>query len=365
MSFWSTLEGIATSAAGSLATAGVNSLFAGQSVRNSKKLMRYQNELNNQNYDKQRKNDLADYERNRKDYINDLLNADLRSTRSRRNAGLSVAFSNGYSPAQPLGQDIKGSDISAPSASAPMASAPQMFTAQDMLVGGQLALLKSQKENVDADTNNKNADTKKKGSETEMLNLEIKKFQETFQTQVDQMAATLANTVSQTDKNTKEIERLSTEIENMKTQGKLLTFDLENIKPQELKNLRKTFDQMVATIGKMNSETDLNVVEKSIKQIERNFKEIGIGIDSSFFGSLLAVLSSGKGDKVFERVTTTLKGFFTNIIEPIKSVFDVFDTAEPIESSPLEKYASPSYGFMPASARMLLERKYAESRKKH
>ena len=140
------------SALGSLGTSAINNKLMSNradkesrmNLANAKDLSNFQHALA-----------LSDYALQRNDFIKDALLGDLRAVQSRQNAGLSTAFSKGFSPVQPLGGSVPNgyTQSFSPSNVATSLGIENPVTPQNLLVDAQI-------ENVKADTNKKKIDAK-------------------------------------------------------------------------------------------------------------------------------------------------------------------------------------------------------------
>ena len=185
----------AVNAGSNLLGGAINSIFGNSQARNnykySKKLMQYQQQLNTEMYNRQRKDNLQDYATQRKDYVDDILNNSQRQRRSMQSAGLNMAFGSdaGFSAAQPLGASIGQSEYGGlPSANF------NGFDSNSLVNGASLVPQQIDLEQKIADIRNTDANTKAVQTQTEKMQAEFENWQNvTKQILNDTLTTTLDN----------------------------------------------------------------------------------------------------------------------------------------------------------------------------
>lgn len=314
----------AIQSASDILTSGLNAAFTSGESKKQRKFTREmfykQRNAAQETYKQVRADNLADYERQRQDYISDLLNADIRSVASRRNAGLSIAFGDGYSAAQPLGQDIRTSDYQVPQQGSASVANVMPFhnplSAQNILTSAQAELYRAEA---------KKAEKEAEGQMTtnEQLKLNLDKARQTFDADVAQAQANLDKTLSEIGINKEQQELIKKNVSKVSEEIRSIQFDVDQLKPQELKNLKKNWEKMSAEIRNLDTLSDINEVEKSIKDIQLHFNEMGIGVGSGLFDSVLGLLTSGKGGKAFDQLKSFVSDIFKGLVNiDIPSIVD-------------------------------------------
>lgn len=269
-----------------------------RNLANSKDLAQYQHKLA-----------LGDYALKRNDYISDALLGDMRAVQSRQNAGLSTAFSQGFSPVQPLGGDVSGGYMQSatPSNVAANLGVENPFSAQNQLIDAQL-------ENIKADTNKKNVDAGLTDTQRVDLQNKIDLFNETKDTQVKILSSTLRKMLNEEDLPVKEKARIDALINNLTSSTNLNIYELQHIKPAELERLGNESLKILSDIGVNSSQISLNNSIRALNKVKEHFASMGIGVGSTLIDTALGILSSPNGGKLFEQVKTNLTGLLTTLL---------------------------------------------------
>lgn len=278
-------------------------------------------------YDIQRADNLADYYRQRSDYLDDLFKSKLRERQSLQNAGYSTAMTEnqGFSPnaAQQVVNQANPSGVSSGDVSSAVSG---MFTSGSA-ANEQLIL----------------AQVEKTKAETAKLQTDTKRAQEEFsnwQTTTKQLLNDqLANTVKlleqdvslgyyrrdyegkyYEEKAARISEIVRNEVEQLKLGVDKMSFDLS--KAKEFKQAE--FDKLKAdTFAAIENGNLAHEKAEQTKIIER-FNAMGIGIDGSIIGSIAALLTSGNGDKLASSAVSTCTKFFESLFTTISDKISPF-----------------------------------------
>lgn len=331
MGIWDGLGSSAASAAGGLISTGLSALTAGSSARRQykfqKKLNQQQFDYNKQLMEQQNKYAQQNYDQQRKDYLSDSVTSGWRERQNLLGAGKSLSFGEGYSPAQPLGASPELAD--AASVSNGSVSAVQPHVADFTTIGStlnQAFLLKAQKDNIEADTWKKEHEASLVSVQTQRAERELQMFNDTYDQQIDQLRSTIANL--QADSGMKEstdfLNQSLMRLNNAKAQ--LTFYDLEHVKPLEVKRLSAQVLDTLAHISVNTSQASLNDAMSKLTNIKSSFAEIGLGIGSNMVDSVLAMLSAPKGGEIFTRVSGNIQTLF-------KSIADAFSSSEDDDKS--------------------------------
>lgn len=311
------------SALGSLGTSAINNKLMSnradkesrKNLANSKDLATFQHSLA-----------LSDYALQRNDFIKDALLGDLRAVQSRQNAGLSTAFSQGYSPVQPLGGDVANgyNQSYSPSNVASSFHLDNPLSTENLLVGAQV-------KNLDANTDKTNMDAGLVDAQTIYQKRVTDQFNATFADNIAMVSQNLKNAYLQGELSKKNYENLTQVIENLKVSGKLQQFDLENIKPLEVKKLNEEINKLISdisvntsVIGLNNSQSQLAKVQSSVERIKSHFMGMGIGVGNGIFDSILSFLTAPNAKKTWPLVkdnfVSILKDMFSSLVEGVETL---------------------------------------------
>lgn len=320
MSTWGQIGGAAIGGVSSLFTANMQ---ARKNYEYSKKLMAQQQEYNDKNYAKQREDNLADYQRQREDYVSDLYNSKLREFESLKRAGLNSAFGadGGFGgAAQPLGADISTADIGSTPSS--------IFSGFDSSLGGvsdafasiaNLALTQATTQKTKAETNKISTDAERAQQELELFKQSKTDILEQLKqsTNIKQ-----AESISATAKSNYDVEHYyyasqrakdeaDANVDLLKTQLDTLTFNLT--KAREFKELDK--QKLSSEIAAFASSSNLNDAKAKLTNIQARFADMGIGISNDIIGTIVAVLGSGKGEKLVDNALKSITKILTLLFD--------------------------------------------------
>lgn len=309
---------------------GVNAAYqfalSSGTYNKQKKLLQKQADLQNQFYGIQNA---------RQDYL--LANADLIRKHALDRAG--------YSTADPQGTGTTPSNaMQVPSVSTPGFSMPTINAAsvrdlaQGDLMSAQAQLAESQSDYYETLKN-------KTSSETDLLNLEIQKFKDTYQIQVDkimkefdQLVANIALTQSQTSKYvaetglaTAQTGEVPERIKNLQAQREEIKATIEKF-AAETANIRidtkfneATFDARKDTIikelEKLGYETDQDKAKVIITNAQSKLAEMGILVGNGWLNSLISVAAMGRGDLVTKSMADFVKSATSQLTHDLPSVF--------------------------------------------
>lgn len=251
---------------------------------------------------------LSDYALQRNDFIKDALLGDLRAVQSRKNAGLSTAFSKGFSPVQPLGADVSGgyTQSFAPSNVATSLGIENPVSPQNLLVDAQI-------DNVKADTNKKNIDA----GLTDMQRVDLENRIDFFKKSFDDNLTLLKENINtlRVDNLLKggHYEKIMKEIDILSKQGNIMDYDLQHIKPAELHRINADALKALNDIAVGKSQITLNRSISSLNKVKEHYASMGIGVGSSLIDSALAILASPNGDKLLPKVISNITSIFKQL----------------------------------------------------
>lgn len=270
-----------------------------RNLANSKDLAQYQHKLA-----------LGDYALKRNDYISDALLGDMRAVQSRQNAGLSTAFSDGFSPVQPLGGDVEGGYMQSatPSNVAPALGVENPLSPQNQLIDAQL-------ENIKADTNKKNVDAGLTDTQRVDLQNRINFFNETLNDNITLLKENINSLRSENKLKGAEYDKVMKEIDILTKQGNIMDYDLEHVKPAELHKLNAETLKVFNDIAVGKSQISLNQSIAALNNVKKHYASMGIGVGSSLIDSALAILSSPDGDKLLPKVLSNITSIFKQMDE--------------------------------------------------
>lgn len=325
---------------GSIISSGINAFSAHSQQKKqiaadkamNERNIAFQRETNQQNIDFQRE-------------INDIMRRDNRNAIQTKKNDLMNA---GYSAADPNLQGASVASLGAPNIQSPqVASEFNPAMSQQLLDAGShfsdsiintaktlsdIALSKAHVKESNANATGKEIENAWSDAEhaaqydTTLQTLEnLKKDSKIKDEEYNKLVADI-NSVNETIKLTRE------QVDLAKTENKF--------KPSILQN---TSDHLSALIDNLDSSTDLNKTEKSIKDFEKriksveaNFAELGINFNgSSYVDALLRAAASPRGKEIIPLVASFIKdslsGIFSNII-PSKGQF-IKDSKEFIKNA--------------------------------
>ncbi|CRI74050.1 Uncharacterised protein [Chlamydia trachomatis] len=287
---WDTLKSVGSAVGSAALGAGASAVSGALQFNQQKKLMKMQQDYENKTYYRNRRDNLTDYATQRKDYLSDLTNQYGRQVGSLENAGLNPALAYGnLNGAQPLGAEIN----QAQGGVMPSTSGAPSY---DILGGMNTGLMfKAQLENLQADTNQKNTNS---GVTQGRFDLDKEKWakerDEIIPKTLSAMDADINLKVSQGLLNNETANKVKQEIANLGEQFKMLQID--STMYQKFKD--KEYEQLIETINKLKSETNLNGKTAALREVEKNWKKLGIGVGSNLFDSIYALLKGNKGEDV-------------------------------------------------------------------
>lgn len=336
----SNVGGLATSAASGVGTTIANKILgnnaAKQNYQYQKKLIDYQNDINQRNYQIQRA-----------DKISDILHATSREVQSKKMAGLnpSLGMESGGA-ASNAASDVQGADLNTPS-TGPNMMQPVQVT--DLLNN---AALMSQIALNNANAEKSHTDSEKGKTETQIMqerwNTEQKTYGETLQ-------ANLENLISSYQKNDAEKAKILDEGRLVVKNLEKVDFDMQQAKKLNDASIKK-IDAEISLMSKQElvqiaTAKNLDEVTK-FQQIKNRFAEYGIGIASSDIQALAALALSGKGEEASIKAVAFFKdaisGIFTgvknaitpNVIQGAKDVANkVYETGKDIVTWPKRKFS--------------------------
>lgn len=308
---------------GSIISSGVNAFTANRQQKKqiaadkamNERNIAFQREANQQNIDFQRE-------------INDIMRRDNRTAIQTKKNDLVNA---GYSTADPNLQGASVASLGAPNIHSPqVASEFNPAMSQQILAAGShfsdsiintaktlsdIALNKAHVKESNANATGKEIDNAWSDAE--------------HAAQYDTTLQTLSNLKKDSKIKDEEYNKLVADINSVNESIKLIREQVDlaktenKFKPSILQN---TSDHLAALIDNLDSATDLNKTEKSIKNFEKriksveaNFAELGINFNgSSYVDALLRAAASPRGKEIIPLVASFIKdslsGIFSNII---------------------------------------------------
>lgn len=293
------------SALGSLGSSAINNKLmsnradkeARMNLANAKDLANFQHTLA-----------LSDYALQRNDFIKDALLGDLRAVQSRQNAGLSTAFSHGFSPVQPLGGDVSGgyTQSFSPSNVATSLGVENPVSPQNLLVDAQI-------DNVKADTNKKNIDAGLTDMQRVDLENRIDYFKKSFDDNLTLLKENINTLRSGQHLNDGQYQKIMKEIDILSKQGNIMDYDLQHIKPAELHKINADALKALNDISVGKSQISLNRSIASLNKVKEHYASMGIGVGTSLIDSALAILASPNGDKLLPKVISNITSIFKQL----------------------------------------------------
>lgn len=282
-----------------------------------KKLAKLQHEYNMQTMAKQQQYAQQNYAQQRKDYLDDLVNNGWRQRLSKLGAGQSTSFSDGFTPAQPLGSapDVpqgyanQGGSVSMPTASFDASGVGQAY------LQGQL--LSAQKANIEADTWKKQHEVGILNWKSATMKRQLDLLNEQFPFLVDQAKETLNLTINQSEVTTQQRDQLKKSQDYLDSLTRLTEFDLDKLRPAEVQNMiAKTAD----TLSHIAVNTSTSEMNKSISELNNTknfFASRGIGIGSNLVDSILAIASSPNASKLLPEICNNISTMFKQLHDSI------------------------------------------------
>lgn len=343
MGFFDKFGGAIINGVGALAGTATSAINSAANRRFMEQQQKREFAQQNEMYDKQRKDALADYATQRQDFVNDLLLSRSRDVQALQNAGLSTALAGEQSVGgNALGSAVQQSSFASPNSIA--SSQPYDIQAPNMMFTAQLA-------NLIADTNKKDAEAAKTKTEGERAQAEFVNWRDVQKDVInDTMKAALTKInseknsawfkaaqdanqysfdmqeVDEMDDNGKPTgkkifryeQNLRNSMKQLQLQVDTMTFDYKKakeFKPFELKQLQETINQITANVELLKDKDEQ-------QKIINMFNRAGIGIGHGMIDSLAALLYSDKGNELATRAVSTLtefvKGIFTSMFKLVK-----------------------------------------------
>lgn len=269
-------------------------------------------------YNIQRKDALADYDRNLKDQRQLMIDQAGLQRQGMEAAGLNPAQGQGsISLGGASVNDVRSSDGSYnPVTRDAMTNFGQYIA--DAFDPAKQAMIA----NTIAQTHKLDMETKKGATEIELLQYDLKKREATFAEEVqalrDQFSSIASKALADAYLPQKEyysIQQLITAVDITKNELKLSNINVKFASKMK----RAEYNKLLAEVDNLKSLKNLNDANSSLVNVKKGFAELGIDI-SSHYGSLLGPLMSGKGKEIAESALQTLSGFFGAMLRNLKSV---------------------------------------------
>lgn len=313
---WSSfLENYAQSALESGLNATYQFALSSGTYRKQKKLLNEQAKLQQEYYQLQNA---------RQDYL--LQNADMIRKQSLARAGYSTADPNGTgtTPAQTM---------SVPNVSTPGFSMPNI-NASSVRDIASMHLEESQADYYDALR-------RKTQSEAEILELDLQKYRDTYETQVASIMSQYYNLTKQNRKLDTEIDYTSGQTSKIEDERKLLQKQASEVE-ERIKNFaastaniridtkfkQATFDDRVKTITteleKLQYEKDIAGSTVIIKRVESQLAEVGILNGQGMIQTLCSLAALGRGDLAVKGISQFLQSALQSLTQELPSVLGTF-----------------------------------------
>lgn len=293
-----------------------------------KKLAKLQHEFNMQTMAKQQQYAQQNYAQQRKDYLDDLVNNGWRQRLSKIGAGQSTSFSDGFSPAQPLGAapDVpQGYSNQGGSVGMPTASFDASGVGQAYLQG---QLLSAQKANIEADTWKKQHEVGILNWKSATMKRQLDLLNEQFPFLVDQAKETLNLTINQSEVTTQQRDQLKKSQDYLDALTRLTEYDLDKLRPAEVQNMIAKTADTLSHIAVNRSTAEMNTSISELNKTKNFFASRGIGIGSNLIDSVLAIASSPNASKLLpdicNNISTMFKQLHDSITDTDSSAFEDF-----------------------------------------
>lgn len=293
-----------------------------------KKLAKLQHDYNMQTMAKQQQYAQQNYAQQRKDYLDDVVNNGWRQRLSKIGAGQSTSFSDGFTPAQPLGAapDVpqgyanQGGSVGMPTASFDASGVGQAY------LQGQL--LSAQKANIEADTWKKQHEVGILNWKSATMKRQLDLLNEQFPFLVDQAKETLNLTINQSEVTTQQRDQLKKSQDYLDALTRLTEYDLDKLRPAEVQNIIARTADTLSHIAVNSSTASMNKSIAELNKTKNFFASRGIGIGSNLIDSILAIASSPNASKLLpdicNNISTMFKQLHDSVSDTDSSAFEDF-----------------------------------------
>ena len=287
-------------------------------------------------YGIQRKDALADYQRQLNDQRQLMLDQAGIQKQGLINAGMNPANQAGNMtltvPNIDNTRESSGTYNPVSQTASPMASfADYMSKMTDPLYKAQYDL-------VQANIDKTRTDADKGKTEGEILKNKLQEVTKTLQDRISLVAQEVTKkwqenmnlaTEGNILKNKETMQ--SQEYENMKQQFKLLaaqTTTAEAVAEYAKEENKQKVELLKAQIANLNTQSDMNKVQKEILEIDKTFKSMGININSEL-GQLAAIFSKGSDSKLMQNVLSGVRAMFNELASQIPGIISDIASAVP------------------------------------
>lgn len=282
-----------------------------------KKLAKLQHDYNLQTMAKQQQYAQQNYQQQRKDYLDDIVNNGWRQRLSKLGAGQSTSFSEGFTPAQPLGAapDVpqgyanQGGSVGMPTSSFDASGVGQAY------LQGQL--LAAQKANIEADTWKKQHEVGVLNWKSATMKKQLDLLNEQFPFLVDQAKETLNLTINQSEVTTQQRDQLKKSQDYLDSLTRLTEYDLDKLRPAEVQNLLAKTADTLSHIAVNTSTASMNKSIAELNKIKNFFASRGIGIGSNLVDSILAISSSPNASKLLPEICNNISTMFKQLHDSV------------------------------------------------
>lgn len=310
------------------AAGAIGSLISGhQQQQSQERAAQLQFENWQKTYGIQRRDALADYERNLADQRQLMLDQAGIQKQGLINAGINPANQAGN-------MTLTAPNISSVNASQgsynPVNQTATPFSAfAEYLQKMSDPLYKAQYDLVQANIRKTEADASKGKTEYELNEIKIKEASETLKNRIDLVQADLdlklqelANKKIDASIGEGKVKLQAQELENLKSQFKLLAANItsaEAVAKYADEANRLKVKELEATISNLASQTDINKVQKDILDLDKKFKSMGININSEL-GQIVGIFAQGKDSQVMQNVLAGFRSMFSELAAQLPDI---------------------------------------------
>lgn len=326
------LKNIANSITGNsligTAAGAIGSLISGKQQQESQeRAAQLQFENWQKTYGIQRRDALADYERNLADQRQLMLDEAGIQKQGLINAGINPANQAGN-------MTLSAPNISSVNASQgsynPVSQTATAFNSfADYLQKMSDPLYKAQYDLVQANIRKTTADASKGKSEYELNEIRIQEASETLKNRIDMVQADLdlklqelANKKIDASIGEGKVKLQAQELDNLKSQFRILAANItsaEAVSKYADETNRLKVKELEATISHLASQTDIDKIQKDILELDKHFKSMGININSEL-GQIVGIFAQGKGSRIMDQVLSGFRSMFTELASQLPGI---------------------------------------------
>lgn len=310
------------------AAGAIGSLISGhQQQQSQERAAQLQFENWQKTYGIQRRDALADYQRNLADQRQLMLDQAGIQKQGLINAGINPANQAGnMTLTAPNINNVNGSEGSYNPVNQ---TASPLTSFSDYLSKMTDPLYKAQYDLVQANIRKTETDADKGKTEGEILKNKLEEVTATLKNRIEIVQEELTakwqeNLNKATEGNilkNKEIMQ-SQEYENMKSQFKLLAANIttaEAVARYADEENKQKVELLKSQIANLNAETDKTKVEKDILEIDKTFKSMGININSEL-GQIVGIFAQGKDSQIMQNVLIGFRTMFNELASQLPTI---------------------------------------------